>query len=169
MGKRIIIKGANFLQNALDENLIEAALFQGYVINNPNNANYGKMNLERVGADAIFDNNMLCKILIPAGKSAYVYIYDSIGEIVEDLNIGFVASETNYNITPNTIVTNIVAHQYPNAGTYRQADGSQLITNDSSNDLYYYINISYSNSGPAIQASTKICKYKLQDDVSQSN
>lgn len=159
MGKSLIIKGADFSRNAIDSVWNEVQPYQGYIITNPQNANYGRLELDTTLVAT--NHSILAKILIPAGKSI-VFITENNGTTVTDLNLGYVSSRANVSIEQHVFVTNIVTYHNPADSAQRQSDGSFSVSNTSVNDLYFYMNICYDiSNGPDFLLSGKRVLYKI--------
>lgn len=164
MGKSLIIKGADFSQNAIDSVWMETTPLQGYIITNPQNAAYGKMDLrENVEPASIVLNAILAKILIPAGKSMSVVVENN-GTRVTDLNMGYVASQNNVAMVNDAVVTSIATNHHPADSALRESDGGFTVENSTANDMYFYMNICYDlASGPNFLVSGKQVLYKVVD------
>lgn len=158
MGKSLIIKGADFSLNGIDISLKEATPVQGYIVTNPQNQSYGAVDMSGSG---LCKNSILCKIPINSGKSMSVIVEDN-GTRLTDLNMGYVASQNSFELSDDTVVTGIETNHHPADSLFRQSDGSFLVENSTTNDLYFYINICYNiASGPNFFVSGKHVFYKV--------
>ena len=159
MGKSLIIKGADFSQNAIDSVWNEVQPNQGYMTTNPQNTNYGRIELDTTLVSV--NRSILVKILIPAGKTISL-VTENNGVRITDLNLGYVASQENVAIEQHAIVTNIVTYHHPADSAQRQSDGSFSVHNTAGNDLYFYMNICYDiTNGPDFLLSGKRVLYKI--------
>lgn len=159
MGKSLIIKGADFSQNAIDSIWMETTPVQGLVITNSQNAEYGKIDMRP--NVSIVSNAILAKIFIPAGKSMSVIVDDN-GARVTGLNIGYVASQNDVVLVNEAVVSSIATNHHPADSAFRQSDGSFLVANSTANDMYFYMNICYDlSAGPNFLVSGKQVFYKL--------
>lgn len=157
MGKSLIIKGADFSQNAVGSIWSEITPEQGYAVTNPNNAEYGKLVLTA----ANIANCLLVKLLVPAGATMTMFVENS-GYRITDLNLGYITSRSSVSLTHGTMVPNIVTNHHPADSVFRQNDGSFLLSNSTANALYFYINICYDViNGPAIPVTGKKILYAV--------
>ena len=162
MGKRIIVLGADFSANAIDSNLREATLYQGYIYTNPGSASFGKLDLDaNATAGTVKARTNMVKILIPAGFKAVVSMYNTIGKITT-LQSSYVASPNNVEMVNENVVTSISTYSHPISTNYRESDGSFSVENSGATDLYYYICFAYDTSvGPDLPVSDNSCFYEL--------
>lgn len=159
MGKSLIIKGADFSLNAIDSVWNEVQPYQGYITTNPQNQNYGRIEIDTTYGST--NRSILAKIIVPAGKTISLVIENN-GVRITDLNLGYVASQGNVAIEEHAFVTNIVAYHNPADSAQRQSDGSFLVSNTAGNDLYFYMNICYDiTNGPDFLLSGKRVLYKI--------
>lgn len=157
MGKSLIIKGADFSQNAIDSVWNEITPEQGYAITNPNNAEYGKLILTAGNVN----NSLLVKIRVPAGASMTMFVENN-GYRITDLNLGYITSISDVSLTQGTMVPNIVTTHHPADSALRQSDGGFLLNNSTANALYFYINICYDViNGPELSATGKRILYAI--------
>lgn len=159
MGKSLIIKGADFAENCIND-LIELTPLQGFATTNPENPNYGLLYLS-LQSTPVLGNSITTKIFIPAGMSAVMYVknYDT---MLTDLNLGFIASQNDVGLVDGNIVTDIVLHNHPANDLFREDSGEFLIPNNTANDLYFYINFCYDVlQGPAFSVEGKRVFYEL--------
>ena len=155
MGKSLIIKGADFSQNGI-QFFTEATLYQGYVTTNPNNPSCGIVDLVNL---TLTGNSILIKIFIPAGKSAFVSVWNDDAKVT-DLNLGYIASPNDVEIKHGAKVTNIATYLHPADSSLRESDGGFLVENPTGNGLYFYMNYCYNViSGPTFPVSGKKILY----------
>lgn len=162
MGKNLIIKGADFSQNSIGR---ESSVIQGYMNTAPSTSAYKKIVTPDTSSSAMVTYCIMTKIAVPAGKQLSLFIENN-GSIITNLKSDYLASTDNISLVGGNQVTNVSDVVTGGTDSYRQPDGSFLLTNTSNTDLYYYINFSYSTSGPALNASGKCCIYAIQEPQS---
>ena len=157
MGKRLIVKGADFSTNGIGALWEETTVIQGFINTNSGSSNYGKI---YISSGSAFQNNIQCKILIPAGHTISVKVLAN-DSMVTDLNVGYAASANNVAYVDGNKVNDIVEVLHPATNSIRESDGSFTVANTNNQDLYFYIYFTYdTSSGPAISATGKRCLYK---------
>lgn len=158
MGKNLIIKGADFSQNAIDgSSYLESSVVQGYMTVIPSSQTYKQ--IETNGSKSIYF--IVTKITVPAGRKLSVFIENN-GSRITDLKSNFLSSTDNIELVDGNAVENISeAVTTDVTDSYRQSDGSFLFNNTSDTNLYYYINFGYSLSGPEFNVSGKNCYYTI--------
>lgn len=162
MGKKLIIKGADFSVNGISGGgepvYVQTSLYQGYFVNNSNNAQYG--------LTAPSDNAVRIRIpiIIPVGKRVQVYVADG-NNIVQGLRVGVVWSTSSFDISSDGVtIPNIIGNVYPSTTDLRQSDGSFIITNNCSVAAYLYTTHGYDPTSAALPAATHQYYYKVLDD-----
>lgn len=165
MGKKLIIKGADFSVNGIsggDEPVyVQTSLYQGYFINNPN-----VVSPDIYGKTLPSDNFVRARIpvIIPVGKRVQVYVADG-NNIVQGLKVGVVWSTSSFDISSDgVIIPNIVGNIYPSGIEQRQSDGSFIITNNCSVAAYLYTTHGYYPTAADLSAATHQYYYKVLDD-----
>lgn len=141
MGKKLIIKGANFITNAItDEDYVQTTLYQAGVITNPSSQNYGLLATNPGTVSDFYLKGNAIKVQVPAGKSVKVMVYYN-GVKFSEMNCSMIASASNVAFSNDNRVPNIVLNVYPTVPV--QSDGSYLMTNTSDASLYMYIGLAY--------------------------
>lgn len=130
MGKKLIIKDADFAQNAIqDIDYSVTTLYQLLTVTNPNSANYGKISDNVTYASFKISD-------IPAGKSVRFFVTDN-GVTINNLAASAISSTNSYAMTNGTVVTNIVQQHDTETG------GVITFENTYSTSTYMYVLVSY--------------------------
>lgn len=164
MGKKLIIKGADFSVNGIDDGgepvYVQTSLYQGFFGNNPDGT------ITTYGTTAGSNDFVRARIpvIIPVGKRVQVYVSDG-NSIVQGLKLGAVWSTSSFDISSNGVtIPNIVGNIYPSGIEQRQSDGSFIITNNCSVAAYLYTTHGYYPTAAALSAATHQYYYKVLDD-----
>lgn len=160
MGKRLIIKGADFSANSIDTS-VSVDLFQGYFVTNPSNQQYGTFIMN---SESIYSNCTVSgKVLIPAGKTATIKVFDNGVEITSLFVSGIFATgdvEIRNGYNPSGKIGNI----YPSTTAHTQTNGDIVIANTYSTDTYFYFSVAqtdtFTQDTPLFSVVGKMCSYK---------
>lgn len=165
MGKKLIIKGADFSVNGIDGGgepvYVQTSLYQGYFMNDSSPAARPPY-----GTTVESDNFVRARtpIIIPVGKRVQVYVADG-NSIVQGLKVGVVWSTSSFDISGDGVtIPNLVGNVYPSTTDLRQSDGSFIITNNCSVAAYLYTTHGYYPTAAALSAATHQYYYKVLDD-----
>lgn len=156
MGKELIIKGADFSENALDVKSLETTLIQGIIVTRSSSSSYGMI---RLNTASVSDKAILTKIRIPSGKKAVVEVLDNDTKMT-DLKVSLNASPNDIALTDENVLTNITVNVPDFTNDGRLTDGSFEFQNTTNQDLYYYINFGYSLT-TVISVANKTAYYKI--------
>lgn len=162
MGKKLIIKGADFSVNKIDGGgepvYVQTSLYQGYFMN--------RSDIPEYGLTVASDNFVRARIpiIIPVGKRVQVYVADG-NNIVQGLKVGVIWSTSSFDISSDGVtIPNRVGNVYPSTTDLRQSDGSFIITNNCSVAAYLYTTHGYYPTAAALSAATHQYYYKVLDD-----
>jgi len=135
MGKSLIIKGADFSENAIEQpSYLEATLYQGLISANPESETYGRIAL----SGSNYPNFLLTKIFIPAESSIKVRLKDG-DSLITAKSSAAVFATNDSEIEDKIIVNVIVGGVYPRSTDMVQQDGSYLFVNNNNYNIYAYI------------------------------
>lgn len=155
MGKKLIIKGADFYENAIQPvEYYDTTLYQGIINTNPGSANYGNITT----SGGLSDQFVLVKIFVESGKTLRIYIQDG-STLISDKPNSAVFSTSDIAIQSGNKVTNILASTYPSSTDNVQSDGGYQYTNNTGSDAYMYA--SWGVVGTTFSASGKVCQYVI--------
>ncbi len=156
MGKKLIIKGADFHVNAIQPvEYHDTTLYQGIVITKPSSANYGKITT----SGDLSDQFVLVKIFVESGKTIRIYIQDG-NTLISDKPNSAIFSTSDIAIQNGNQITNILATTYPSTTDNVQSDGSYQYTNNTGSDAYMYASWGVVNT--TFSASGKNCYYVIE-------
>lgn len=155
MGKKLIIKGADFHVNAIQPvEYHDTTLYQGIINSNPDSANYGNITTSG-GYSGQF---VITKIFVESGKTIQVYIRDG-NTLVSDKPNSGMCSTNNIAIKGGNKLTGIITNTYPSSTDNVQPDGSYRFTNNTGSDVYLYS--CYGTVGTTFSAAGKVCQYVI--------
>ena len=140
MGVKLIIKDADFLENAIDGRKT-ARIIQGYIVSNSGSSVYCRIQclLNNPQLPNVPKAILTC-IRIPNGSTCKISVISkNTDSIVEGLYCAFVASPTEIELVHESTAPNPVANYHPLAQGKTGSDGVITINNNEGQDLYYYV------------------------------
>lgn len=130
MGKKLIIKGADFAVNAITDIVYTAtSLIQALVVTNSENANYGK-----IQTNIAYISGKL-PVMLNSGKSVKYFLTNN-GTVMKNVQSGYILSTSNVALANgSTIPVNSIVK---NEKIFDGDNGIFTIENDTNSDAYLY-------------------------------